>query len=306
MIFYKRIKIYLSERFPVLLYFPFVAILYLAMSFITQIISNKTPYINLNSIIGILSVFFMMLLIRTFDDIKDNELDYKIFPNRPVPRGDVLISDVKILSVISFIILILLNVFFAVKTLWLFYIMITYTLLTFKWFFAKQLHLNNPKIAMVTHQPLPLVILFFALHTALASSKIYYPFTINHFFVLLLFSLPITAWEISRKIKSPDNENKYETFSKIFGVQIATLIPVILYSIASFFALIIGYKLDFSIFFFILIGTDLIFLMYFFIRFYINPISKNNILQQIAVIFTSLLFVIIIAFLVLNYSIKIG
>ncbi len=301
-----RIGIYFTERFPILLYLPFVAILYLSMSFLTQLLSGNSPVINKSAIVGVISTFFIMLLIRTFDDLKDVELDNEIFPDRPVSRGAVLISDVKLLAIISFIILVTINFIYAQKTILIFSIMMVYALLTFKWFFAEELHLAKPKVAMITHQPLPIVIIFFLLHTALASGDVYHNFTIYHFYLLLVFALPITAWEVSRKIKAKKNENKYETFSKIFGTTTAAIIPIVLYTIAGILSMFIAYKLDFSIIFHFVIIGFLVFLNYYFLRFLLNPIPKNNNLQKVAMIFTSLLFSTITVFLLLKHSIHIN
>lgn len=303
--FYTRIRIYFTERFPFFLYFFFVTVLYLSMSFLTQLLSKKSPFIDWASISGIVSAFFVMLLIRTFDDIKDVELDNEIFPNRPVSRGAVLESDVKFLAVFSFIILLLNNLIFAQKTLLVFGIMIIYALLTFKWFFTKTIHIENPKVAMITHQPLPIIIIFFLLHTALASGNDYNPFTFNHFLLLLVYALPISAWEVSRKIKVKENENKYETFSKIFGIRTAVLIPVFLYSIAGLTSIWIASILGFHFSFSIIIVFLLLFLIFFFMKFLINPTLQNNNLQTIAMIFTSLLFLTLIVFLVVQIPITI-
>ena len=303
--FLNRLGVYFTERFPILLYFPFVVILYFCLSFLTQILSKNEPFIDSGSFVGIASIFFMMLLIRTFDDLKDVALDHEIFPNRPVSRGAVLIGDVKFLAIFSFFILVVINVLFAQRTLFIFTIMMVYALLTFKWFFAEKLHIENPKIAMVTHQPLPIVIIFFMIHTALALGVNYDRFTKYHFYVLLLFALPITAWEVSRKIKAKVNENKYETFSKIFGIKIAVCIPIILYTVAGIISMLIANELNFHYLFYITIIGYLLFLNYNFIRFLINPIPKNNNLQKVAMTFTSLLFITTMCFLLLKYSIKI-
>jgi 4-hydroxybenzoate polyprenyltransferase len=247
-----------------------------------------------------------MLLIRTFDDIKDEDLDNEIFPNRPVPRGDVLIKDVKILAITSFVILVFINVFFAARLIIPFSLLMVYILLTFKWFFAKELHIKHPKVAMITHQPLPFAIVFFLIQIGLASGNEYSHFRLPHFFLFLVYSLPITAWEVSRKIKAGKNENKYETFSKIFGTTVATSIPIVLYTFAGLISMWIAYylQLHYSYHFFIL--TYLIYLNINFIRFLIKPIPKNNNLQKVAMFFTAALFLTLIIFLLIKYSIDIN
>jgi len=301
--FNNRIVVYFTERFPFFLYFFLVVILYLSMSILAQLLSGNNPVIDKYTMVGIVSNFFVMLLIRTFDDLKDVALDNEIFPDRPVSRGAVLLSDVKILAVFSFVILVLVNVLFAPKTLVLFSVMLIYALLTFKWFFAEKLHIDNPKIAMITHQPLPIIIMFFLLHTALASGSVYDVFTYKHLLLLLVFALPITAWEVSRKIKAPINENKYETFSKIFGVKTAVLIPIVLYSIAGFISIWLSIIVKFHFSYSIIIVSYLLFLIVNFLRFYFNPTPKNNNLQKTAMIFTTLFFLTLALFLLFQHAI---
>jgi len=303
--FFKRIFVYFKERFPFFTYLTFVSILYLSLSFISQILTNKTPYINKQSLLGIISAFFFMLLIRTFDDIKDQKLDDEIFPNRPVSRGAVLISDVKLLAVLSFVILIVINGICIPKTRFLFSLVMLYLLLTFKWFFTEELHLKNPKFAMLTHQPIPFVILFYLIHIALVSSNTYAEFTKNHLLTLFIFALPITAWEVSRKIKTKEKENKYETFSKIFGTTLAVLIPLFLYTIASLLSMWLAHIIHFHNSYYVFISCYLLFLYYYFLRFLFYPTDKNNHLQKIAMIFTVLLFTTLIVYLVSKYPISI-
>lgn len=303
---WKRINIYFKERFPFWMYLILVSILFLSLSFIAQILSNQTPVIDYYSIGGILSGFLMMLLIRTFDDIKDKELDDEIFPDRPVSRGAVLLSDVNMLALISFVLLVLINSIVLPKTVFVFAVMIIYALLTFKWFFTKDLHLKKPKLAMITHQPLPFAIIFYLLQVALATGNIYDEMTNLHFALFFVYALPITAWEVSRKIKAAENENKHETFSKIFGLVPAVLIPIILYTITVGLSFRIAHLIGLHILFSILLFIYWLYLIYNFIRFLKNPIPKKNNLQKTAMLFTGLLFSTLIIFLLANYSVKIN
>lgn len=123
--------------------------------------------------------------------------------------------------------MVLVNLIWCQQTLMVFTIMIIYVLLTFKWFFAEKFHREHIFITMLDHQPLPYVINYFLIHTALASGTDYESFNIAHLFLLLIVSMPITAWEVSRKIRSADMETEYETFSMVIGLKLATLIPLI-------------------------------------------------------------------------------
>lgn len=291
-----RLKVYFTERFPIIVYLPFVIILYFCLTIINQLLEGNKPIVDNYAIVGVISAFFFMLMIRTFDDLKDVELDHEIFPDRPVSRGAVLITDVKILAIISFVSLVLINVLMAPKTIVVFVIVMIYLLLTFKFFFTEKLHIKKPVVAMITHQPIPVSIIFFLIHTSLASGNDYNSFSIYNIALLFIFSLPVTAWEVSRKIKAKVNENKYETFSKILGPKIAAVIPIVFYTIATISAFILASKLSFSIYFYLAITLLLVLSSGFYIRFIQNPIPKNNNLKNVAVIFTSIFLVTILCF----------
>lgn len=304
-LFIKRIWIYSLEMFPVLLYLPYIIALYICLNFVTQIITNSIITINIYSIVGMVSAFFIMLQMRTYDDLKDFEIDKNLFPERATPRGDVLKQDIVKIAIFCFISLLLVNLIFATKTIFIFAIMMIYTVLTYKWFFAEKIHRKNIFLTMITHQPIPYVINFYLIHTALASGHFYETFTFKHFTVLLLFSLPVTAWESSRKIRAIGNETHYETFSLIFGTRPATFIPLTCLLITSFISIYLGFEFNFSNLYFIIIGIMCLSMLFYYIRFLIKPTIKNNVLKNVAMIFTTVLFFVMLIFIIMNYEINI-
>jgi 4-hydroxybenzoate polyprenyltransferase len=277
--------------FPVLIYLPFIIALYACLNLIIQILSGNEIVIDTHTIAGLISSFFMMLLMRTFDDLKDFEIDKELFPERATQRKAVLKSDIVIISISSFIILVLVNVLLSPKTLLVFAFIMTYALLTYKWFFAEKFHRTHIFVTMLDHQPLPYVINFFLIHTALASGVVYENFTLTHFFLLLIVSFPVTAWEVSRKIRSKDMETQYETFSMVLGIKTATIIPLILITLTGILSLYIGNLLNFSIVFFIINIILIVYAAFYYIRFLIKPLNKYNVLKNTSMISTSLMFI---------------
>ncbi len=177
--FLRRVWIYSQEMFPVFIYLPYVVVLYFCLNFTTQALSGQEIVIDGYTLVGMVTAFFMMLQMRTFDDLKDIEIDKELFPERATPRGAVFPADIRILSISSFLILLITNVLFGQLTMPVFIVMMVYALLTFKWFFAEELHRKNLFLCMLTHQPLPYMINFFLIHTALACGTIYEPFTLG-------------------------------------------------------------------------------------------------------------------------------
>lgn len=288
--FVSRIWTYSLEMFPVLIYLPYVIALYLCLNFVTQALTTRSIVLDINGVVGMITAFFMMLQMRTFDDLKDIEIDKDLFPDRATPRGAVLKSDIQIISGVSFCILLATNLIYGEKTLFVFSIMLLYAVLTFKWFFAEKYHREHVFFTMLTHQPLPVMINFFLIHTALASGWVYEAFEFRHFLLLLIFSLPITAWEVSRKIRSADREDDYETFSRLFGARGAAMIPLTCLLIAGILSIYIGMQLDLD-------GTHLMialaliaYVLVYYGRFLLYPTHKNNVLKNTSMVFTTLLF----------------
>lgn len=298
-----RLIVYFTERFPILVYAPFSVILYICLSFLVQLISGVDPVLDGYSIAGSLTAFFYMLLIRAFDDIKDVDLDHDIFPERPVSRGAVLIQDVYGLSIVSFCILVVVNLWLAPASIWVFVGVMIYALGTFKYFFAEELHIRKPVVAMITHQPLPLSIIFVLIHISLASGGEYSSFEVNHLFLLLTFALPVTAWEVSRKIKAPSQEiERYATFSRILGPKGASVIPLILYLISAGASMFLAKHLDLHDSYFVLVAFYLLIVSYVFVRFIANPIPDRNILKNVAMIYTGLFMLTLLVFVFIRYQ----
>jgi len=298
-----RLAVYFTERFPVLVYVPFSVILYLCLSFLVQLVSGVEPVFDQYGVAGCLTAFLFMLLIRTFDDIKDVDLDHDIFPDRPVSRGAVLIKDVYGLAVFSFISLVLINVLIAPISIWVFVGVMVYALGTFKYFFAEELHIRKPVVAMITHQPLPLSIIFLLIHISLAAGPEYQSFEVNHLFLLLTFALPVTAWEVSRKIKAPSQEiDRYATFSRILGPKGASILPLILYIISAGSSMFLAHHLDLHFSYFVLIGVYLLFVTVAYVRFIAQPIPERNILKNVAMMYTGVFILTLLVYVFIRYQ----
>jgi 4-hydroxybenzoate polyprenyltransferase len=239
------------------------------------------------SFAGVVSAFFVMLMMRTFDDLKDFELDAHLFPHRATAQKLVLKRDIQAISLTSFLTLIVVNLIWGQPTLAVFAIMMTYTVLTFKWFFAEKFHREHIFFTMLDHQPLPYVINFFLIHTALASGAEYESFQTIHFILLLIVSMPITAWEISRKIRSADMETEYETFSMVIGRKPATIIPMLFLLTVCALHLHVGTLLAFGpLFQYIVYGIAAV-VLFFYLRFLIKPSKENNVLTNVSLFATT-------------------
>lgn len=287
---FKRLKIYTDEMFPILQYIPYIIALYVCLNFSSQILDGPSIIIDTYSIVGFITAFFIMLLMRTFDDLKDFELDFDLFPWRSIPQKLILKTDIQKLSFFCFSVIVAINLALGQDTILVFGIVLLYCIGTFKWFFAEKIHRAKVFLTMATHQPIPYSINFYLIHTGLASGGVYNDFSMHHFFLLLIFSLPVTAWEVSRKIRSADKETHYETFSTIFGAKGAAIIAFIPLLITSGLVTYLATTLDVYFTFYILAGVLTAVMSFFYLRFISNPTDKNNVLLKITMAYTSLLF----------------
>lgn len=297
---FRRWKIYTDEMFPVLIYLPYIIALYFCLNFSAQALVGSDLVFDYYGIAGIVSAFFMMLLMRTFDDLKDFDLDKQIFPHRSTPRKLVLKSDIQLLMLLSTTILIGINLWLAPQTLTVFFVVLIYLFGTFQWFFAEKIHREKVFLTMATHQPIPYMINFYLLHTGMAAGLAYESFGWNQFILVLIFSLPVTSWEVSRKIRSADMETDYETFSMIFGAKKACLIafsPLLLAGGLSFY---MAKVMDLGMSYYPIAALIMLYAFWVYLRFYFKPINKHNILKNGAMIFTTLLFLNLLIHIILQ------
>jgi len=301
---YKRLFIYAKEMFPVWVYLPYVLALYICMNITVQAAGGQPIQIGDYAVVGMVSAFFFMLQMRAFDDLKDFEIDKELFPWRATPKGLVLKKDLHLLAWTSFGILILTNILFGQRTLFFFGLTMLYTLLTYKWFFAEEYHRKHLFFTMLTHQPLPWMINFFLIHTALAAQDPKVSFEPVHWIILFVFSLPVTAWEVSRKIRAVGHETHYETFSLLLGTRFATLIPLTALMLMGGFSLYLGYILGLGTLFAAIVWGMMALALIGYSRFLIWPTPPNNILTPVAMGFSALLFLNLLVHMLVRYDIQ--
>ena len=266
--FFTRIRIYLLEMHPPrnlafsLIFFmsAWNGIALLCSAANEEIILPKAIFVS-----GAITIVLMLLLLRIMDELKDLEADRKHFPARPVPRGDVYPSDLRFLGLFIIGILLSLNLFFT-RSVPLFLIVFGYACLMYKYFFLKALISQNILLALATHNPISYFLFLYvaSLYRNNAHVHIRFDQLILLGLVFLFFSM---SWEIARKIRHPEDETTYQTYSMVIGTKAALLIPVVLCAAA----LIVIFRLYggvFSNFSFMVMLLVFLFMVLTFFRFY--------------------------------------
>jgi 4-hydroxybenzoate polyprenyltransferase len=301
----KRINIYIKEMFPLKVYVPFAFLNHYVLFFAVQK-SIGAPILKLSaySLIGVCTILGFMLIMRVFDELKDEEVDKKLFAHRPYPRGDVKKEDIVILAIVTFVIVCLLNLL-RDYTLPFFLICVFYGFLTYKWFFFKRQISKNLILALVTHQPLTFLVNVYVSTTAMVQAGII-QWNMLVLFCCFVFFLPVLAWEISRKIKAEGTENAYVTYSKLLGPQVAAGLNLAILIGFMSSVIYLGIKFNVSIWHHLTQVLLLGFTIFIFVRFIKKPIDKHLVLKKATEILPAISSVIFLIGIMLAHGVHIS
>lgn len=218
---FARIRIYLREMFPVLSRLFVAALIFFEIYFVLLLNHGVADYrIGIQEFIGAFTVFAFLLLLRIADDLKDFESDQKLFPDRPLPSGRVRRRDLAVLVAAVTAVVAGLNLLYMNNLIW-FALLFGYGLAMSLWFFARARIQNNLMLAVVTHNPVMMILNLYIISFTVIKYQLP-PVTLAG--VLLAFSLyfPGLIWEVARKIRAPQEETEYVTYSRLWGHRKAT------------------------------------------------------------------------------------
>ncbi len=264
--FPSRILVYLKEVYP-LQKAALAAMFFTSAWYGISLLHRKgastitLPFVPVS---GMVTVVLMLLLLRIMDDLKDVETDPLFFPERPVPRGDVSATDLKILGAAVVSILFAINAFNNGSSL-MFLVAFIYSLFMYKYFFLKKHIASNIMLALITHNPISYLLFLYVLdiYRHLIAADIVFS---DNLLLGLVFLCHSVSWEVARKIRHPEEETNYQTYSMVLGVRNALSIPLILCG-SSVGILFILYRSIFSIPTFIFLTAAFVFMAISFFRF---------------------------------------
>ncbi len=224
--YFARMRAYLGEMLPVPSHLLIAALTQLGIvEFADHIHDQTTPWLSRHTLIGIWSIFNLFLILRLMDELKDRDLDRDLFPERPLPAGRVLETDIK-LSLAGAVAAYLIVNLAAGPAFWTALVVIGYALLMFRLFFIPDILRNSLLLSLLTHQPIvPLILLhgiaIFAAQHAAPPGELRWALLLPYAFLIWMTFL---SWELSRKIRAPGEETAYMTYSRIFGPRGAVLL----------------------------------------------------------------------------------
>jgi hypothetical protein len=180
---------------------------------------HRWPAVTLRELLlGGGSVFAIMLVLRLMDELKDLDVDRRLFASRPVPSGRVLESDVRT-SLFAVAGLFLCAHVGSGASFWTALGLLGFTVLMFRWFFVPDLMRPRLLLTLATHNPVvPLLLLHLAGLAAAARGRGLHDLDARRLLPLVaVYWLPLFAWEVARKIRAPLEEDDYVTYSRLLG-----------------------------------------------------------------------------------------
>jgi hypothetical protein len=258
-----RMHRYLGIMFPLPRHIFLAALIYLSVAcFTTQLYGTVVSLSSYYTVLGVGSVFGLFLMLRLMDELKDYDLDAKLFPERPICTGMVRAADIRIgLALVTTAILVA-NMF-AGNAFWSALLLVVYAFLMFLHFFRRDTLRASLPLTVVSHQPIFAFLLLHCLNLVSVEQDV--PWRtwewrlITPYFVLLW--LPFLGWELSRKIRSPKDETEYVTYSRLLGPERATYLAATIEAIPLLAAAYLYWALRLPGFYLLLmIGTYLVYL----------------------------------------------
>ncbi len=226
---------YINAMFPPAILGPIGTAQFLSLYLGLQALAGAAPLrLGWRAAIGALTTVLWMLLIRLQDDITDAPDDIRLgqagdarYQSRPIVRGEITITELRHMAAATVVTLVALNALPGQSAMSMTLLMgLAVTWLGFKWFFIPALARNPSPLAYLGRKVLTILFGFYA-------CAVYWdefgPLSPTRWVLLLLLApvASVAAWETARKIRMPEDETEYGTYSKQLGWRRAALLPAL-------------------------------------------------------------------------------
>lgn len=215
----RRMRLYLSEMFPVPARLLAAVALFGSLALLLGGVEGvPVPLVSPSIALGAWSFFTMMLILRLMDELKDTEVDRRLFRHRPVPSGRVRESDISFSLGIAVILYVAPNLW-SPRSLGTALLALGYSFLMFRFFFIPDRMRSSLPLALLTHCPItPLLFLhgtvLFAVGHGIPLSDLQWPLLAP---VIAVYWLLFVGWEMSRKMRAAEEEDDYVTYTRLLG-----------------------------------------------------------------------------------------
>lgn len=230
-----RLRAFFRARWPLVPNLAGAAALVVSLSFTAQAAAGASALaLGVRELCAFVLAAATSLLMRAYDELKDVQTDLKLaasgdalFADRPIATGAIRPADLTLVKNVALALFILgaagasLTSSFGVWTAAGSAALLASVWLSSRWFFWPRIQ-RDLLLAFLTHNPIAGVV-GVTLVAALARTAL--PPLVAAALVASSW-FPISAWEVSRKLRAPADETSYETYSRRLGVVPAALMPV--------------------------------------------------------------------------------
>jgi hypothetical protein len=234
-------------------YVPVAVAKFSVVYFAVQALGGHVPIsVTWRAAVGALTLALFFLLLRVYDEIKDEKTDLQLarsgdprYTSRPIITGRVQIGDLRVFRwwIRGALVLINLPIGYPGPLL-AFAAALGLTWISFHWFFWSAVP-KSPILQLILSNPLSAV-----LDVYVAAIAIHDAGSMNHpgWLVVLVIGMwmPAAAWEISRKIRHLPDETDYRSYSKILGWRVAPVFPVLFVTISGICMTVIARQVHLS------------------------------------------------------------
>jgi 4-hydroxybenzoate polyprenyltransferase len=243
------------------------------------------------SFVGLLfvSTFVFFLQLRIADEFKDYDEDLAHRPYRPVQRGLVRLSELRLIAFAGAGIQIVLVLWISLSLLLPLFLVWAYMFLMTKEFFVYKWSKRRPVIYLLSHMLImPLIYLYITAFdwTAVGEAM---PYDLAWLLGMGFFNGIVI--EIGRKIRSPqDEEHGVETYSALWGPARATLVWIGALLATMILALIAAHKIHFITPMIWLLTVSILVAIMSAARFLYNPVrGAGKLIEHISGVWTLML-----------------
>ncbi len=220
-----------------------------SLSFVSQAALGAAQLtLGLRELFAFLLAAGTSLLMRGYDELKDVETDLKLaksgdalFSARPIATGAVEKRDLVLIKNAALGVALLGASGASATSSWplatgaLCAALLGAVWLSSRWFFWPRVQ-RDLLLAFLTHNPIAGLV-GAALVAALARAA---PGPLVVAALIASSWFPISAWEVSRKLRAPADETSYETYTRRLGVRAAAALPVLFAALALAALVVLG------------------------------------------------------------------
>jgi 4-hydroxybenzoate polyprenyltransferase len=208
--------IYQKERFPVFAHGPLIAAFSACAVAFSSMLRGAPPpeWQSYLTAFGVCLLMFFQL--RIADEFKDRDEDARWRPYRPVPRGLVKLSELRVVFIIAALLQIVLVLAHDVRLLLVLAVAWTYFTLMSVEFFCRDWLKARPVVYLLTHMGIMPLVDFFGTACEWLPRGASAPSGLGWFLAASFFNGIVI--EIGRKLRQPpDEEEGVETYSALWG-----------------------------------------------------------------------------------------